>query len=198
MRPKSENYLEVSYKLNRSWGVLAFRYTYSQNKRIAPKLSGCHSKVDRFLAAIHIQKCRLLSRTLKRPLLDIDTRIDGFGHFVSLPKLGNIWNLRVGTGVPHRFLAVVIHLGPGGTAAPQTSKPAGSNKWSSTFAQQMLSVLVSLIISGNRKQNLHPRGSCYCREANKSTANTPDPILNPTLDHTIAIIFTLIPALKRR
>lgn len=84
-------------------------------------------RIDGLLAAICTQQSRLLSRTLKRPLLDIVTGIGRLGRFsssFSLPK-GVQRNVR---GVPLGLLAIVEEFGPGGGASPQTSEPAGNDE----------------------------------------------------------------------
>ena len=83
-------------------------------------------RIGGLLAAICTQQSRLLSRTLKRPLLDIVTGIGRLGRSssFSLPKGVQRNEIRVPLGL----LTIVVEFGPGGAASPQTSEPAGNGE----------------------------------------------------------------------
>lgn len=89
-------------------------------------------RIDGLLAAICTQQSRLLSRTLKRPLLDIVTRVGRLGRSSSSSS-SSLFSLPKGvqrneSRVPLGLLAIVVEFGPGGAASPQTSEPAGDGE----------------------------------------------------------------------
>ena len=103
------------------------------------------SRVDRSLTTILIQEPRLLRRTLKRPLLDIDARILRLLHQCPVVERCEriVRYTRIWTRMPHRFLAIVIHLQTQLTAPAQTSNPSDSSEGSGAvlLGKKILSVI---------------------------------------------------------
>ena len=103
------------------------------------------SRVNSSLTTILVQKPRLLRWTLKRPLLDIHARIirllDQFPRFKPIERI--VRYMRIWTRMPHRLLAIVIHLQTRLVASAQTSDPSNSNEGSGAvlLAKRMLSVI---------------------------------------------------------
>ena len=85
-----------------------------------------------------VQESRLLSRTLKRPLLDVDAWVGRLGFVLPFTKGMEL------NRVPFRPFAIVEYLDPGGAASSQTGEPPDSNEWASANQGKLLSVMRKL------------------------------------------------------